>query len=425
MLFRSQYNKSQGVISINPGSKGASIRSFALLDKNKIVFAADSGYQDGNWHPYKLAKGVPSDGTSSPFVRIRILSSTMNASLVDIKAMKDNQSTRKTVLDSTVNLEANASGNGTIAVLLYDASGSTIKYYRNVGSASSNKLALNLSGIPVGKYKVAIINEEVDPSSNRPLSSSAISNFLDLEIVNKHEIQYTKTPGSGASAGVDYEYSKNVNAGNTIGKITLNPTGVTPITYEIVSDGDNTYQNFEIDGLDGNNASSNTSLNVKIKSSAPDLDNGGLKVGTYKFCITSTDDNGYPDTQINGKTKVCTSFNVNKTKLTIEFNDKHDTKKTIPQAATPWNETATGKPTYGTKITYTKVGGDIGLIDLDENTGKVTYKGNGVFGKVKIRATIDDDPSTGNDNYDSAYTEKEIIMTGSKTCPRTSPANRS
>ncbi len=33
------------------------------------------------------------------------------------------------------------------------------------------------------------------------------------------------------------------------------------------------------------------------------------------------------------------------------------------------------------KITYTKVGGDISMIDIDANTGAITYKGNNAFGK--------------------------------------------
>jgi len=174
--------------------------------------------------------------------------------------------------------------------------------------------------------------------------------------VEPHQIAYTKTPQSGATSGNDYEYSKNVNGGSVVGKITLNPTGITPITYSIESNGDNTYQNFEIDGLDSNGASSATTMNVKIKNNASDLDNNTLKAGTYNFCIVSTDANGYPDTQIDGKTKVCTSFDVKKTNLGVSFDDPNQTKKTIAEAGNTWNETATATLDHGTKVTYTKVG---------------------------------------------------------------------
>ena len=68
-----------------------------------------------------------------------------------------------------------------------------------------------------------------------------------------------------------------MNAGQAVGKVTANPTGVTPLTYTLETDGDNSYLNFEIDGLDSNNASSNTPLNVKIKSGAPEFSEWRVK----------------------------------------------------------------------------------------------------------------------------------------------------
>lgn len=195
----------------------------------------------------------------------------------------------------------------------------------------------------------------------------------------------------------------------------MNPLGAVPLTYKIESNGgDNSYQNFEIDGLDANNASSAASLNVKIKVGGPNIYEGGLKVGEYKFCISAQDSNENPDVpNTSDQTKVCTSLTVEKPKLTIAFDDKNTTKKTVTEAATNWNETATVTPTptpKDVKVTYTKVGGDIGLIDINPDTGEITYTGNVTFGKVKIRATADDDPLTGNDNYDAVYAEKEIII---------------
>ncbi len=146
-----------------------------------------------------------------------------------------------------------------------------------------------------------------------------------------------------------------------------------------------------------------------------------LTAGDYYFKVRgvdeSTDENLYEDasdfTKDKSRMKETQVIHViiEKVDTTIAFQNPNDTKKSITEAATNWNEIATATPSDGTKITYTVVGGDIGLIDLDEDTGEVTYKGSNAFGKVKIRATVDDDPTTGQDNYHSSFAEKEIIIT--------------
>ncbi len=387
------------------------IRPFALIDKTKIMFASDTSYTDKNWHSYILDTANLNENNELNPNKLRIQSS-LTASLQDIK--RNSQSTSKVMKNSSVDLSvtANTGINAHISVIMYNETGTDIQYYKMLEATKNgtNDYTLDLTGIPVGKYQVAVINEEYDASSNLPVESSAISDLMPLEIVELHKITYTKTPQSGASAGNDYEFSKNVNAGQAVGKIMVNPQGVMPLTYTIEINGDNTYQNFEIDGLNSSGASSSTSLNVKIKSNAPDLVNGGLKAGAYKFCVNAKDANGDP-TAATSDSKVCTSFTVEKTGLTVAFDDSNQTKKSITDAATVWNETATAAPNYSdVKITYSKVGGDIGLIDIDSDTGAITYKGNGAYGKVKIRATADDDSSSGNDNYNSAYAEKEIVV---------------
>ena len=44
-----------------------------------------------------------------------------------------------------------------------------------------------------------------------PTDCSPLSDKVDFSIAVPHQIAYTKQPASGASSGVDYEYSKNVN----------------------------------------------------------------------------------------------------------------------------------------------------------------------------------------------------------------------
>ncbi|MCI8851839.1 MAG: hypothetical protein HFE82_09990, partial [Erysipelotrichaceae bacterium] len=289
------------------------LRPFATVERSKIMFAANSSYTDGSWHSYTIDTANLNKNNELNPNKLRIQSS-LTASLLDIK--RNNHSTQKVVKNQSVDLSVNANvgTNTKMSVILYDDAGTQIQYYK-LGSntqSGTNNYTVDLTSIPVGKYQVAVINEEYDASSNLPVESSAISDLMPLEIVEPHKITYTKTPQSGASAGNDYEFSKNVNASQTVGKITVNPQGVMPLTYTIETNGDNTYQNFEIDGLNSSGASSSSSLNVKIKSNAPDLVNGGLKAGAYKFCVSAVDANGDP-TSVTTDSKVCTSFTVEKT----------------------------------------------------------------------------------------------------------------
>ncbi len=387
----------------------AALRPFATISFTKIKFAANVSYTDGSWHNYRIDTANLNKNNELNPNKLRIQSS-LTASLLDVK--RNRQSTQKVIKNSSVNLSVNANtGTSTrISVILYDDTGTDIQYYK-LGSSTlngTNDYTVDLTGIPVGKYLVAVINEEYDASSQLPVESSSISDLLPLEIVEPHKLTYTKQPQSGASSGKDYEVNKNVNAGQIVGKIAANPQGVMPLTYSVDSNGDNTYQNFEIDGL-SSDTSSSTSLNVKIKSNAPDLVNGGLKAGAYKFCVSAVDANGDPTTATTDS-KVCTSFNVAKTNLTVAFDDPNQTKKSITQATAGWSETATANPSAGTKVVYTKSGGSIGLINIDPDTGAISHTGGTAYGKVTIKATADDDPSSGYDNYNPADTTKEIVI---------------
>lgn len=121
----------------------------------------------------------------------------------------------------------------------------------------------------------------------------------------------------------------------------------------------------KIDGLDVNDTSSSTSLDVKIKSNAPDLVNGGLKAGTYKFCIAAKDAYKDPD-PATSNSRVCTTFDVAKTKPTIIF-DQDDKGTTYVSGST------TGTTTHSEHATHTNN-------DLANNDVKIEYSfvsGNG------------------------------------------------
>ena len=212
--------------------------------------------------------------------KIRYEDAAYSVVFTDIKYHGNSVSGKKVIRDEIVQLDAYASD--TLCVYIFDNTGTNLLYYK---ALSGNQLDLN--GIPTGEYKIAVANEHFDTTSDRPTKSSQISSMKSLEIVAPHQISYNKQPQSGASAGKDYEFSKNVNASQKVGEVNVISLGAHPLTYTLETNGgDNTYKNFEIDGLNSG-ASSSTSLDVKIKSNAPDLVNGGLKAGTYRFCINA------------------------------------------------------------------------------------------------------------------------------------------
>ena len=302
-----------------------SLRLSAELDMSNVVFATGIGAGS----TYSKVKNSSPDLSSYSNIytatanydklKLRLLDDAGNHSITFNDIENNNTTTiSKAVKDSTIYLDANATAGtndgdvNTVSALFFK--NNELAYYIPVATANgADKYELDLTGIDEGKYKIALVNEGYNESSMAPAESSALSAYQELEIVKPHKLTYTKTPQSGATTG-DYEFSKNVNAGQAVGKVTADPAGVTPLTYTLETNGDNSYLNFEIDGLDTNGASSVTPLNVKIKSGAPDLVNGGLKAGDYKFCITAVDANGDPvDTSGNPTEKVCTSFTVEKT----------------------------------------------------------------------------------------------------------------
>ncbi len=366
------------------------IQPAVLLNPNQIVFAVSASSGGGN-----ISK-IDNTGYNRARMKLRYLDTTRSASFAAIQNAKSD-SISKATKDTTVYLSANANagsdseGNpNTLSVIVKDSNGNFI-YYKPLENAKGNGIyEFDTTGLPVGSYKIAIVNEAYNEGSTDPVASSAISNSLSLQIVNPLSI--SATPKAGL------EFNKNVNQNDTVATYSTS-NGVSPINVTIVSDTsdadhENDYQMFSV---------SNGNVTVN--------ETNGLNAGTYKFCLTGIDANGDPvDTNGNPTQKVCTTVTVARANLAVAFDDSNQTKKSVADAATAWNETAIANPNTGTKVTYSVSGGDTYLIDIDSDTGAITYKGNGAFGKVKIKATADDDPASGNDNYNSAFTEKEIII---------------
>ncbi len=372
------------------------IRPSITLDVSSVVFAISmgnrSGFADitepslGNYTSLYTATSTYDE------MKVRLYNGSLTAQFHQIQNKKGNSIT-KAAKDAKVNLSLSANpgndGKGgiyTVSVMVFSDTGEFL-YYMPLEDAKGNALyELDLQGLPIGKYKIAVVNEAYNENSTAPADSGYISSLLPLEIVSPLSLSITSQTG--------LEYDKNVNNGDTIATYTTKD-GVSPITVSVVSDTSvnghaNDYQLFSI-----------SNGNVVVN------DPNGLDAGDYYFKLNAIDDNGDPVGGVNSNT---IHIVVAKTNTTIAFNNPSTTKKSIAAAATAWNETATATPSTGTKITYSITGGDVSLISINPDTGAITYTGSNAFGKVKIRSTVDDDPTTGNDNYNSAFVEKEIVI---------------
>ncbi|MCI8540775.1 MAG: cadherin repeat domain-containing protein, partial [Erysipelotrichaceae bacterium] len=314
-------------------------------------------------------------------------------------------STAKVEKDASIQLKvdgnsgSNSYGINTISAFISTPSGKML--YMPLGDTGSTYYTLDLKslGLEIGTYSVKVVNENYSDTEVTPANCSEFSDSFQFEVVDPLTITYQGTQQT-------YTFNQNVNKGNTVGTVTFKD-GVKP--YHVVfdtSEGQD-YQNFSFSS-DQNITGS--SVSVIVNQNAPKTTGQSLNAGTYKFCIIGYDLYDMPSPAEIGKSKVCAELTVDKANLSVAFDDPSTTKKSVAEAATPWNEIAKATPDAGVKITYTKIGGDIGLIDIDPDTGQITYTGNVAFGKVKIRATADDDPTTGNDNYESATADKEIII---------------
>ncbi len=374
------------------------VRPAAYLDIDKVVFSVSQSNSSGIGKivSHQLPSGYTNilDASSGDIMKVRLENETLTNTTAFNGIQNANQTQiTKAAINSTVYLDADAkAGNDgcggvyTVSAIVFDQN-NQFKYYLPLESAKGNGLyEFDLTGIPIGSYKIGIVNEAYNENSTMPADSSLITDIKSLEIVES--LVLSVNPLTGLEVG------KNVNQNDVVTTYTTR-NGVAPITATVVSDTsvsghENDYQLFSL-----NNG------NVIVN------DANGLNAGDYYFKINAIDSNGAP---VGGVNSTTVHIVVGKTNLTVAFDDSTTTKKSIAEATSGWNETATANPSDDVKITYSKVGGDIGLIDIDADTGAITYKGNGAYGKVKIRATADDDSSSGNDNYNSAFAEKEIVI---------------
>ncbi len=264
-----------------------------------------------------------------------------------------------------------------ITAYIKDNSGQVVRYgLMKKTDLANGEFQMKTDDLPVGLYQVVLFNQKLTEDKTSGLASEKVE--FNLEILDAPKI--------------DFKANQPLIYGND--NVTANTNG---FIGTVTSDKPNTAFSLQNSLTDTNTPSDFIIANQTIKTTK------SLDAGNYTIYLKGC----FADICSNAQSY---SFEVQKADADIAFQNPSETKKSILDANISWIEQAKATPDTGTKITYTKIGGDVGLIDIDANMGQITYKGNGAFGKVKIRATVDDDPSTGKDNYNPAFVEKEIVI---------------
>jgi len=181
-------------------AKTLAVRPAAYLDVSNVVFGISQNNKGGI--ASVTAPSLPSgytalykDAVGEP-MKVRVYDSNMHASLNSIQNGSGTVIT-KAAKDSTVSLSAYANGrsdNGiinTVSALVFDSSGNFV-YYKPLEAAKGiinnpkdySSYEFDLSGIPLGNYKIGIVNETYNESTTAPADSSLISEVQELQIVS-------------------------------------------------------------------------------------------------------------------------------------------------------------------------------------------------------------------------------------------------
>ncbi|MCI8541658.1 MAG: hypothetical protein HFE67_09155, partial [Erysipelotrichaceae bacterium] len=369
----------------------ASTRGGADLDLSNVVFAASapiggSGLKEIQATPANLvttSSNVLQDTNQFDDMIVRILDSSMSVGINQTapfyhasknQELAKQSGTHVTMEGTKIRIKASGSAGGTISAVIFDQQGTPL-FYEPLGAATGTETLYDLdtSTLSEGTYQIAVVNEEL-PNDRTPSKSSAFSNAYVLKITEG--IKITPSVRSGL------EYKKNVNLNDIVASLSASG-GVAPMSYTLISDNsvaghENDYQKFAISGN-----------NIVVNEP------NGINAGDYYFKVSAVDANGYP---LGGVESSVIHVIVSKTSLTVSFDLPNQTKKSITEAQNGWSEMASATPNTGTKVAYTKVGGDISLINIDPDSGAITFSGTAnSYGKITIQAIADDDPSTGND----------------------------
>lgn len=325
------YNEAGATGAMRNYSEILAVRPALNLNFDDVVFAVSMGTNSGigTVTEPKLDTGYSSlydETLDDKNMKLRIVDTSLQVTLNELQNMdgttlvnEDGNSSFYKGEKIKVNATASPMNSNTISALVFDED-NKFKFYQPLGIANGmQSYELDTSSFSVGEYKIALVNEVYDDASTQPAKSSLISNVIAVSVKPEtmQKLQYTSTPQNQDT----YEYNVNVKEGSKIAEFNRRG-GVAPIKYQIVTNGDDTYQNFEISGLDASGKSSATTLDINVKANgAPDIvsNTGSLMAGTYKFCIESTDSKNNPPTQILDESKICVSLTVDKTKPSLFF----------------------------------------------------------------------------------------------------------
>lgn len=275
-------------------------RPFAQLDTSKIVFLLDAQANTTDLFK-KTAAGAKLE-------KIRVLDPSITANLHSLSSAVIGRGEQV-----KLQADANTGAGHYVSALVFNKAGDEILYYRVLRTANgSDHYLFDTTGIPNGNYKIAIVNEKIDTTTNRPAYSSAISSLLDLEIVDPLvRLDTTKTPqpDTNGNALTLYAQDENVLSGTQImtalsyvdhisaGASSQIPANY-PVTYDFVKDStgrDDSANNIKF-RMNGSSYALDSTGNVIIEAARD------LPAGAYHFRVRAMDAHGNPSLTQNGVT---------------------------------------------------------------------------------------------------------------------------
>lgn len=308
-------------------------RPFLFLNLSEVVFAlsnengsalratVDDTFQVNDSTAYYTQGGSP--------MKLRMLDPNMEVTFEKIMNEKGKVITQiATGLPAYFNVSGTEGKNHTISALIFDFENHLIGYQPlDDAKADLSAYKFDTTGLEEGTYKIALVNEVYTGLDPDPTHSSALTDVKTLKITD---------PDFNVVPRDDLEYQKNVNQNDVVADIIVKD-GVSYGSFELLSDTDETghsndYQLFEI-----------VDKTITVK------DVKGLNAGDYYFNLQVLDESGTP---LSGVDPIPVCITVDRIDSKVAFDNPNQTKKSIAEAATSWNETATATPTTGVKVTY-------------------------------------------------------------------------
>lgn len=247
------------------------LRAAAYLSKSSIdniVFAVSDGPTKDGGNIFEVKE------SGNAAMKPRVYDASMTIEFLDItrdtlgNGLAENN---QVSLNSTIFFKVNANklnNDCLVSALIFDENGQFI-YYKILGSGSYQ--LFDTTGLDIGKYQVALVNEEFNTSVSGALKSSKLTEVRNFEVVPALSNLNVKLTPQNHDV---FQYGVNVSQGQQVASITS--VGGAGVSYELsASTRENhtlDYKKFEI--KDG-------SITVK--------ETGGLSSGEYRFIVKAKD----------------------------------------------------------------------------------------------------------------------------------------